>query len=131
MAEHYLLLKHLHITAAYASLAFFVLRAIWSFNGAQVLHARWVKVIPHIIDTALLALGVSLAVILNFWPLPPWLSAKITALVIYIVLGTVAIKRGRTPTTRAMAAVAAVGVFGYMLGTAIQRSPLSWLALLG
>lgn len=128
MAEHYLLLKHLHITAAYASLAFFVLRAIWSFNGAHVLQARWVKVIPHIIDTALLALGVSLAVILNFWPLPPWLSAKITALVIYIVLGTVAIKRGRTPTTRAMAAV---GVFGYMLGAAVQRSPLSWLAWLG
>ncbi|MCZ0926638.1 SirB2 family protein [Halomonas janggokensis] len=131
MAEHYLLLKHLHITAAYASLAFFVLRAIWSFNGAQVLQARWVKVIPHIIDTALLALGVSLAVILNFWPLPPWLSAKITALVIYIVLGTVAIKRGRTPTTRAMAALAAISVFGYMVGAAIQRSPLSWLGWLG
>ncbi|WP_234346819.1 SirB2 family protein [Halomonas sp. G11] len=131
MAEHYLLLKHLHITAAYASLAFFVLRAIWSFNGALVLQARWVKVIPHIIDTALLALGVSLAVILNFWPLPPWLSAKITALVIYIVLGTVAIKRGRTPTTRAMAALAAISVFGYMLGAAIQRSPLSWLGWLG
>lgn len=127
MAEHYLLLKHLHITAACASLAFFILRAIWSIKDARVLQARWVKVIPHIIDTALLALGVSLAVILNFWPLPPWLSAKITALVIYILLGTVAIKRGRTPTVKAMAAVAAVGVFGYMLGAAAQRSPLSWL----
>ncbi|SDN06615.1 SirB2 family protein [Vreelandella arcis] len=131
MAEHYFLLKHLHITAAYASLAFFILRACWSVKDAPILQARWVKVVPHIIDTALLALGVSLAVILNFWPLPPWLSAKITALVIYILLGTVAIKRGKTPAIRAWAALAAVSVFVYMLGAALQRSPLSWLAGLG
>lgn len=128
MAEHYFLLKHLHITAAYASLAFFILRAVWSVKSARILQARWVKVIPHILDTALLALGVSLAVILNFWPLPPWLSAKITALVIYIVLGTVAIKRGKTPAIRAAAALAAICVFGYMLGVALHHSPLSWLA---
>lgn len=127
MPEHYLMLKHLHITAAYLSLIFFVLRAFWSLREAPILQARWVKVTPHIIDTALLTFGVLLAITLNFWPLPAWLSAKIAALVIYIVLGTVAIKRGKTPTIRAGFAFAAVVVFVYMLGAAIQRSPLSWL----
>lgn len=92
-----------------------------------MLQARWVKVVPHVIDTLLFTLGVTLAVILNFWPLPPWLIAKITALVIYILLGTVAIKRGKTPKTRAYAAAAAVLVFAYIIGAAIERSPLSWL----
>jgi uncharacterized membrane protein SirB2 len=125
--EHYLMLKHLHITAAYASLAFFVLRAFWSVRGVALLQARWVKIVPHLMDTLLLTLGVILAVILNFWPLPLWLSAKITALVIYILLGTVAIKRGKTPKIRATAAVAAVLVFAYIIGAAVERSALSWL----
>ena len=125
--EHYLILKHLHITAAYASLAFFVLRAFWSARGVALLQARWVKIVPHLMDTLLLTLGVTLAVILNFWPLPLWLSAKITALVIYILLGTVAIKRGKTPKIRATAAIAAVLVFAYIIGAAVERSALSWL----
>ncbi|OJA07315.1 SirB2 family protein [Halomonas sp. QHL1] len=125
--EHYLILKHLHITTAYASLAFFVLRALWSVRRVSLLQARWVKIVPHVIDTLLLTFGVTLAVILNFWPLPSWLSAKITALVIYILLGTVAIKRGKTPKIRASAAVAAVLVFAYIVGAAVERSPLSWL----
>lgn len=127
MIEHYLILKHLHITAAYASLAFFVLRAFWSVRGVALLQTRWVKIVPHLMDTLLLTLGVTLAVILNFWPLPLWLSAKITALVIYILLGTVAIKRGKTPKIRATAAVAAVLVFAYIIGAAVERSALSWL----
>nr|WP_266100326.1 SirB2 family protein [Halomonas sp. Ps84H-12] len=120
-------MKHLHITAAYASLAFFVLRAFWSVRGVALLQARWVKIVPHLMDTLLLTLGVTLAVILNFWPLPLWLSAKITALVIYILLGTVAIKRGKTPKIRATAAIAAVLVFAYIIGAAVERSALSWL----
>lgn len=92
--ESYTAVKHLHVTAAYLSIIFFVLRAFWSVSENSVLNARWVKIAPHIIDTALLAFGVALAVMLNFWPLPGWLAAKIVALVIYIVLGTIAIKRG-------------------------------------
>jgi uncharacterized membrane protein SirB2 len=126
MADHYLLIKHGHMTAAYLSLGFFIVRAFWSVRGMPILRARWVRVVPHIIDTALLILGVLLAITLNFWPLPGWLSAKIVALVIYILLGTVAIKRGRTPMIRASFAIAAVGVFIYILGAAIQRSPFSW-----
>ncbi|XKG79779.1 SirB2 family protein [Vreelandella aquamarina] len=127
--EHYLWIKHLHMTAAFMSLAFFILRAFWSVFEHPIRHQRWVKTVPHIIDTALLTLGVILAVILNFWPLPPWLIAKITALIIYILLGTIAIKRGRTPAIRGAFALAAVLVFVYILGVAIQHTPFSWFGV--
>lgn len=129
MLEHYVLIKHLHITAATLSILFFMLRAWWSVRQAPLLQQRWVKVVPHLVDTALLALGVTLMVMLSLWPHQhPWLAAKLLALLAYIGLGTVAIKRGRTPAMRGAAALAAVAAFLYMLGAAIRHSPLSWLA---
>ena len=68
-------------------------------------------------------------VLLSIWPWQlPWLGAKLLALLVYIGVGTIAIKRGATPTVRVLAAVVAVAVFAYMVGAAIHHSPLSWLA---
>ena len=58
----------------------------------------------------------------------PWLGAKLLALLAYIGIGTIAIKRGATPTVRALAALVALAIFAYMMGAAICHSPLSWLA---
>ncbi|CAM3528402.1 SirB2 family protein [Halomonas lysinitropha] len=128
MIEHYVLIKHLHVTAATLSILFFMLRAWWSVREVTLLQSRWVKVAPHVIDTTLLVLGVVLMVMLSLWPHQhPWLAAKLIALLAYIGLGTVAIKRGSTPRVRAVAALAAVATFAYMLGAAIRHSPLSWL----
>ncbi|MDR5907695.1 SirB2 family protein [Franzmannia qiaohouensis] len=130
MIEHYFLIKHLHITAATLSLALFALRAWWSVRESPWLQRRWVKVLPHINDTLLLALGVLLMVMLRMWPHQhPWLAAKLIALLVYIGLGTLAIKRGRSPAVRGGAAIAAMAAFVYMLGAALQKSPLSWLAV--
>lgn len=127
--EHFALIKQLHVSAASLSLLFFVLRAWWSVREAPIRRARWVRVLPHLIDTTLLALGVTMMVMLSLWPHQyPWLAAKLIALLGYIVLGTVAIKRGRTPALRGTAALAAVAVFAYMVGAAIHHSPLSWWA---
>ncbi|MCE9682317.1 SirB2 family protein [Halomonas alkalisoli] len=128
--EHYFLIKHLHMTTAGLSLAFFILRAWWSVREAPILQRRWVKVVPHVNDTLLLTFGILLMVMLSMWPQHhPWLAAKILALLGYIVLGTVAIKRGRTPLARGVAAMAAVFTFLYMLGTAMFKDPL-WFARL-
>ncbi|WP_280547040.1 SirB2 family protein [Halomonas sp. 11-S5] len=127
--EHYVLIKQLHVTAASLSILFFMLRAWWSVREIPLLQRRWVKVLPHLIDSTLLALGVTLMVMLSLWPHQhPWLAAKLIALLAYIGLGTVAIKRGRTPRARAITALAAVLTFAYMLGAAIRHSALSWLA---
>lgn len=128
MIEHYLLVKHLHTTTATLSLLFFVVRALWSVREAPILQRRWVKVLPHVNDTLLFTLGILLMVMLSMWPHQHlWLAAKLAALLVYIGLGTVAIKRGRRRGVRAVAAVAAVATFGYMVGVAISHHPLSWL----
>lgn len=129
MLEHYFLIKHLHMATAGLSLAFFLLRAWWSVSEAPMLQRRWVKVLPHLNDTLLLTLGLVLMAMLSMWPHQhPWLAAKLVALLVYIGLGTVAIKRGATPAIRGAAALAAVAVFLYMLGAAVHDRPLAWLA---
>lgn len=128
MIEHYALIKHLHMTTAVLSLAFFVVRAWWSVREVTLLQRRWVRVLPHVNDTLLLALGVTLMVMLSMWPHQhPWLAAKLLGLLGYIVLGTVAIKRGRTPRTRGLTALVAVATFFYIMGAAMTKDPLWWL----
>lgn len=122
----YIAIKHLHITTAVLSIAFFILRAYWSVNGSALLQKRVVKISPHIIDTILLVCGVYLAAIIGFDQ--PWIIAKIIALIAYIGVGTIAIKRGKTPRTRGYAALVAVAIFLYIVGVALAHNPWSWLA---
>lgn len=121
----YLAVKHLHITCAALSGSFFILRGIWKMQGSSRLQQRWVRILPHLVDTVLLAS----ALLMVFWsgqyPFQQgWLTAKVLALLAYIVLGTVALKRGKTPLIRSLAFVAAVAVFGYILAVALTRQVL-------
>lgn len=128
MIEHYSLIKHLHMTTAVLSIAFFILRAWWSVREVSLLKRRWVKVLPHVNDTLLLVLGVMLMTMLSMWPHQhPWLAAKLLGLLGYILLGTVAIKRGRTPLTRGLAALAAVVLFAYIMGAAVTKQALFFM----
>lgn len=113
------------MSLAFASILFFMVRAYWSIRVQNLLQQKWVKVLPHLIDTLLLVLGITLMVLLRAWPQHhPWLAVKLLALLLYIVLGTFAIKRGRTAASRAGFALAAILVFAYMLMTAISKDPL-------
>ncbi|TAM88971.1 MAG: regulator SirB [Candidimonas sp.] len=123
---YYLIIKQLHVSAAALSIVFFVTRAWWSVTGSSKLQLRIVKVLPHVVDTVLLTCGVILTVMLG--GLQAWIVAKLIALVLYIGVGTVAIKRGRTRSTRAAAALIAVAIFFYIVGVALAHNPLSWLA---
>jgi uncharacterized membrane protein SirB2 len=128
MMLDYLLIKQLHMTLAALSLGLFVLRAGWSVAGSPMLRRRWVRFTPHIVDTLLLTFGVTLMILLRAWPhQTPWLAAKLLALLVYIGLGTMAIKRGTTPARRAGYALAAIMVFLYMVGVAVRHHPGSWL----
>lgn len=117
----YWLLK-LHIATVLLSLTGFVMRGVWMLRGSSLLRARWVRVTPHIVDTLLLASGIGLVFTLHLYPTQqPWLVAKLVALVVYIVLGAIALKRGRTRGVRAGAWVAALAVFFYILAVAFTK----------
>ena len=114
-----------HVGLALTSLLGFVVRGGWMLRRSPMLARRWVRVAPHVVDTLLLLSGILLVVRHQIYPNEqPWLAAKLAALLLYIVLGSIALKRGKTPTVRALAFVGALAVFGYMLVTANARAPL-------
>ena len=120
-------LKYLHIAFVALSFSLFFLRGLWMLNSSSMLQQRWVKITPHIVDTGLLLSAIALAYQLSMSPLStPWLMAKIIALVLYIVVGTIAIKRGKTRTIRLTAWVTALFIFLYILAVAITHNPLPW-----
>jgi uncharacterized membrane protein SirB2 len=124
----YAALKHLHVSTVAISYALFFVRGVWMMRGSPMPQRRWVKVLPHVNDTVLLLAGVSLAVMISHYPLAAgWLTAKVLALVVYIGLGMVAIRRGRTRGVRIGAWVAGQAVFAYIVLVAITKSPLPWI----
>lgn len=123
-------LKALHITCVLLSYALFLLRGVWMLRTSPMLQARWVKVLPHVVDTLLLGSAIMLAVQLNISPLSaPWLMTKIIAMLCYIGLGMLAIKRGKTRRIRLAAWLAAQAVFFYIVAVALTHDPLPWRAL--
>jgi uncharacterized membrane protein SirB2 len=124
----YLLLKHFHMGCAAFSGSFFLLRGCWMLSGSPQVQRRWVKRLPHLVDTLLLASALGLAGWSHQYPGQfPWLTAKVAALVAYIVLGSVALKYGRSRGIRAAAFVAALATFGYIVTVATTRNPLFFL----
>jgi uncharacterized membrane protein SirB2 len=118
-------LKWLHVAAVAASGAGFLARAALMLAGSARLNARFVRVAPHVVDTVLLAAAVAMAVMARISPLAhPWLAAKIIGLLVYIVLGAIALRYGRTLRARVAALAGAVLVFAYIVGAALQRDPL-------
>lgn len=120
----YLILKHIHMTCVLLTFISFFIRGIWMWRESSLLRARLVKILPHIIDTALLASALALAFHLQLNPAEtPWLMAKIIALVVYIGLGTLAFKHPNK-TVRLSAWVAALCTFLYIVGVAAVKTPL-------
>ena len=90
---------------------------------------RWIKIVPHINDTLLLASAIYLAVAFQWNPLQqPWLAAKIIGLFVYIGLGFVVMRLGKTKQSKAIAWVLALVTFAYMMSVAFSKSPLGFLA---
>ncbi len=125
---YFSLLKQVHLATIAITLTLFILRGAWMMTASPQLQARWVRIVPHINDSLLLASGISLAVLIQQYPLVNgWLTAKFFALILYIVLGTIALKRGKTRRQRISAWCAALLAFGYMVAVAIAHDPLPFL----
>ncbi|HEY7996070.1 MAG TPA: SirB2 family protein [Steroidobacteraceae bacterium] len=127
----YLAVKTLHVGCAIASIAGFAARGVLMLRDSPLLERRWLKVAPHVVDTVLLASALWLTVLIGQYPfVQSWLTAKLLALVAYIVLGTVALKRGRSKAVRATAFALALAAVGYLVTVAFTRDPRGILILL-
>lgn len=124
MAEFYFPILVTHVTCAIASLLFFIVRGSWMISDSSMLQRPLVRIAPHFVDTILLISAVFLTLILEQYPfINGWLTAKFLALVVYIILGTIALKRGRTKAIRIAAFTASIGMFIYIVMVALSHDP--------
>jgi len=129
MLVAYPTLKMVHVGSAVLSLALFSVRGAWMMVSPARLGQPWVKVAPHVVDTALLGSAIALAIAIGNYPgTHAWLTAKVAGLVAYVVLGSIALKRGRTRAIRVAAFFAALAVFAYIVSVAVTKSSAGPLA---
>ncbi|MDH4105698.1 MAG: SirB2 family protein [Gammaproteobacteria bacterium] len=129
MAEYYLALRHAHIGLALLSVTIFVLRGGLMLAGSQARHAPWLRYPSMLVDTLLLTAALMLTSVIHQYPFATgWLTMKVVLLVVYVALGTIALKRGRTRAVRTVAFVAALLTVGFIFTVARAHHPLGIFA---
>lgn len=119
---------YLHIVSVGASIALFVLRFFWLCRQSAMLRQRWVRILPHIVDTLLLASGIALIFLDRVYPFTEkgsWLTEKLFGVIIYIVLGHIALgKRPRSQRACWLAFTLALACFWLITQISVTKIPL-------
>lgn len=127
----YAAVKLVHQTAVALSLTGFVGRGAGALAGAEWVATRAAKTLPHVVDSVLLLSALALAWVLGLTPgNAPWLVAKVMGLVVYIALGVLALRPGRSKAVRAAAWVGALATAAWIVSVAITKSPFGFFGLL-
>jgi len=120
-----MMFKHLHMTAALLSVLLFTLRFVWTLVGSEQLNKKWVKILPHVIDTCLLAFGLVLMMKLALNPFEQlWLGEKLLAVVAYIFTGYYTLKLARTRLMQVVGFVGALGWIVLVVKLAMTKTPV-------
>jgi len=128
MEAFYLEIRAVHIGAVALSGLLMLLRGL----GRNLLGASWVMAWPvrslaYTIDTILLTAALMLTMIVRQYPFADgWLTMKVALLVVYILLGYLAL-RGRTAKARWASLAGAALVFGVIVSVARAHDPLGFL----
>jgi uncharacterized membrane protein SirB2 len=127
----YIWVKNFHLLVIAVSILLFVLRFFWKWHQSAIMQQRWVKIVPHIVDTLMLLSGISLIFITHFYPFSPqgsWLTEKLFGVIIYIALGFVALGSGknglRSQKVRTLAFILALGCLYLIVKLATTKIPL-------
>lgn len=123
--------KYTHILFAVLSIGLFVLRGGFAILASRPLTRRAWRILPHVVDTVLLALGVWLAVMLRIDPLHvTWLGVKLLCVLGYIVLGVLAFRLRRPRWLRIALFCTAVLLFAFIVSIALLHNPAGVFALM-
>ena len=129
MIEFYPQVKWLHVGTVILSGALFAARGLMMLARSPWTNHALLRYPSYAIDTVLLAAAIALAAMLHQYPfVHGWLTVKVLLLVVYIVLGSLALKRGRSYGVRAASYVAALAVYACIILVARSHHPLGPLA---
>lgn len=128
----YSLVKYIHVATVVLSFSGFFLRGLLMMRASPLLGARWIKILPHVNDTALLAAALTLAVMSNQLPfVVDWVTAKVFGVIVYIILGALALRDMYSRRARIACWLASMVVFAWIVSVALTRRPGGFLAALG
>jgi uncharacterized membrane protein SirB2 len=128
LASHYVEVLHVHVGCVALSGTLFGTRALLRIANNPLANHGALRMLSHAIDTTLLGAAVLLTLIIHQYPITnAWLTTKLLLLVLYIGLGTIALKKARSRVERAAASAAALLVFGIIIGVALTHDPAGWL----
>ncbi len=131
LSQNYQALRYLHIGCALLSVSLFIVRGVLMLRVATWHDQRVWRWLPHVIDTVLLASAIALTMTIQQYPfVQTWLTVKICLLLVYIVLGSFALRRGRTRRIRICALIGAVLVVLFLFSVARTHDPLGVFAML-
>lgn len=126
MIEFYAQIKWVHIASAIASGALFLLRGLLVQAGARrAAMLAPLRYLSYSIDTVLLTAAFMLLTILPGGMFANgWLALKVALVVVYVVLGSFALKRAKTRNASLACYVLALAVFGFIVTIARAHHPL-------
>lgn len=120
------------MAAALASGSLFAVRSIALTAGARWPMIRPLRFLSYGIDTLLLAAALALMAAIHQYPVADaWLTVKVALVLLYIVLGSFALKRARTARAHALFTAAALACFAFIATVAVTHDPrgaFAWLA---
>ncbi len=128
MLEFYPQIRFMHVLLICLSGGLFALRGGFSLLGMRWPHWSAIRWSAIVIDTMLLTSAAML-----FTMLPKalfgngWLTLKVALVVVYILIGVLAMRRGAAARTRWIAYLGALTVFAWIVGIARMHSPWGWL----
>ena len=124
----YLIVKYVHVGSVILSFGLFLLRGLLMFSGTGWRSHALLRIGPHVVDTVLLGSALTLSWLLRQYPfVHAWLTVKVAALVLYIVLGSFALKRASTMRLRAVFFGLATVTFLFIVSVARTHHPLGFL----
>jgi uncharacterized membrane protein SirB2 len=130
MEVFYPQIRLVHILCVSASGGLFALRGILMLAGRAAARHAGLRLLSYAVDTALLTAAFMLMTITHQYPfVQAWLTVKLLLVVLYVVLGVIALRAGRTQRSRALAFGAAMAVFLAVVGIARAHDPLGFLRL--
>ncbi|MBB1314612.1 SirB2 family protein [Aliivibrio sp. SR45-2] len=108
----YTAVKHIHLFMIACSVLLFIVRYALMMVDSALRNKAFFKRVPHVVDTAMLLSGVALIFITGFIPFTgaaPWLTEKLTCVLVYIALGFVTLGNSKNKVFKTFAFLGALG----------------------
>ena len=122
----YTAVKHIHLFMIACSVLLFVVRYALMMGDSDLRNNVFFKRVPHVVDTAMLLSGIALIFITGFIPFTgaaPWLTEKLTCVMVYIALAFVTLNNGKNKVFKTFAFFGALGWLMVAAKIAVTKVP--------